>query len=221
MMNTMIKRQRLADEVAKVLHQQITSGRYQFGERLPSEPELMTAFGVGRSTIREAVRILAHSGILSVRQGVGTFVEETRGITEPLGQRLKRSKAGDINEVRQLLEAKIAEKAALNRTPSDISKMRDLLTRRLEVATGGDRQACIEADIAFHISIAEAAGNDVLRDLYKTFAIQVRQSFFDQYTNTSSFIQTHHLHEDLLKSIVDKRPSEAWILAKKITDKKE
>jgi DNA-binding FadR family transcriptional regulator len=217
----MIKRQRLADEVAEELRCQIRDGQYRPGERLPTEPELMAAFGVGRSSVREAVRILAHSGILRVQQGVGTFVEQTAGITEPLGQRLRRSGSENLNEVRQLLEAKIAEKAASNRTVQDISKMTRLLARRIEVARQGDKASAIEADVAFHVSIAEAAGNDVLRDLYKTFAIQVRQSFIDQYTGTQSFIQTHGLHEELLQSIVDRDAAGAWNLAKKITDRKE
>lgn len=220
-MNSLIKRQRLADEVANALRQQVEEGRYRPGERLPSEAEFMTVFGVGRSTVREAVRILAHSGVLRVQQGLGTFVETPSGIMEPLGQRLKRSPAGDLNEVRQLLEAKIAEKAALNRTRKDIRQMESLLKRRMEVALSGDMQATMDADIRFHVSIAEAAGNEVLADLYKTFVIQVRQSFQEAYQNTASFIHTHQLHEDLLKSIVEKNPSRAWTLAKKITDRKE
>ena len=221
MMNDLIKRQGLADEVAASLRRQITEGKYHHGERLPSEPELMASFGVGRSTIREAVRMLAHSGILRVQQGLGTFVELQEGISEPLKQRLKRSGPTELNEVRQLLELKIAEKAAMQRTQKDIRKMKTLLEKRLKVALSGDKQACIEADIAFHISIAEASKNEVLADLYKTFAIQIKLSFQDVYTNTESFIKTHALHEGLLQSIVKQDPEKAWDYAKRITDRKE
>lgn len=221
MMNDLIKRQGLADEVASSLRRQITEGKYHHGERLPSEPELMASFGVGRSTIREAVRMLAHSGILRVQQGLGTFVELQEGISEPLKQRLKRSGPTELNEVRQLLELKIAEKAAMQRTQKDIRKMKTLLEKRLKVALSGDKQACIEADIAFHISIAEASKNEVLADLYKTFAIQIKLSFQDVYTNTESFIKTHALHEGLLQSIVKQDPEKAWNYAKRITDRKE
>ncbi|TAN01108.1 MAG: FadR family transcriptional regulator [Chitinophagaceae bacterium] len=220
-MNNLIKRQRLADEVAILLRKQITESKYRNGEKLPSEPELMSSFGVGRSTIREAVRILAHSGILRVQQGLGTFVELQDGISEPLKQRLKRSSPGELNEVRQLLEMKIAEKAAMQRTQKDIRKMESLLKKRMDIALTGDKQACIEADIAFHISIAEAAKNEVLSDLYKTFAIQIKQSFQDLYTGTESFIKTHFLHEGLLQSIRDQDAKKAWNFARKITDRKE
>jgi DNA-binding FadR family transcriptional regulator len=220
-MMTQIKRHSLADNVASLLRKQIMEGRYKAGERLPAEPELMEEFGVGRSTIREAVRILSHSGILRVKQGLGTFAEPQAGITEPLRQRLKRAGAKDLNEVRQLLEAKIAEKAAVHRTKKDISKMKSLLKKRLEVALSGDKQAAIEADILFHTSISEAAGNDILSDLYKTFAIQIRQSFQEVYVGTASFIQTHGLHESLLQSIIEQDAKKAWQYAQKITDKKE
>lgn len=221
MMNNLIKRQRLADEVAILLRKQITGSKYRNGEKLPSESELMASFGVGRSTIREAVRILAHSGILRVQQGLGTFVELQDGISEPLKQRLKRSSPVELNEVRQLLELKIAEKAAIQRTQKDIRRMESLLKKRMEIALTGDKQACIEADIAFHISMAEAAKNSVLSDLYKTFAIQIKQSFQELYTGTESFIKTHSLHEGLLRSIRDQDPKKAWGFAKKITDRKE
>jgi DNA-binding FadR family transcriptional regulator len=221
MMTNPIKRQRLADEVAQRLRQQVTAGQYKPGEKLPSEPALMEAFGVGRSTVREAVRILAHSGVLRVQQGLGTFVEPQTGITEPLGQRLKRSGAAELNEVRQLLEAKIAERAARHRNSKDVARMKALLSKRLEVALEGDKQRCIEADIQFHTSIADASRNEVLADLYKTFAIRIKQSFQEVYVGTDSFIRTHPLHEALLQSIEAGDGAGAWKLAKKITDHKE
>src|SRR5580698_3927854 len=70
-----LPRHSLADAVVGRLQQQLSLGIYQPGEKLPSEPELMVQFGVGRSTIREAVRILSNTGLLTVRQGSGTIVE--------------------------------------------------------------------------------------------------------------------------------------------------
>src|SRR5689334_9688225 len=104
MMNNLIPRRSLADEVAAQLQQQITQGKYKTGEQLPIEPELMKSFGVGRSTIREAIKVLVNSGLLRVQQGLGTFIEGTEGIKEPLSQRLKRADINDLEEVRQILE---------------------------------------------------------------------------------------------------------------------
>jgi DNA-binding FadR family transcriptional regulator len=129
-MNTPVKRSYIYDEVVHRLQQQIRSGKYKKGDRLPSEPEMMEQFGVGRSSIREAIRILANTGLLRVQQGLGTFVEMENGTLVPWYQRLQNANSHDLNEVRQLLELKIAEKAALNRTQKDISRMTLFLKKR-------------------------------------------------------------------------------------------
>ena len=211
-----ISRRSLADEVASRLQQQIVSGHYKVGDQLPVEPELMQQFGVGRSSIREAIKQLVNSGLLRVQQGMGTFVEDNSGIGEPLAQRLKRSDVKDIDEVRQLLEMKIAEKAALNRTAKDIKKMKQYLEAREKAAIANDIEASVDADISFHITIAEASGNEVLSDLYKSFAARMKSNFLRIFTDTSAFRRTAILHQELLNSIVDKKAKEAWHFAARI-----
>ena len=214
--NQILQRHSLADAVVSKLQQQLSLGEYQPGEKLPSEPELMERFGVGRSTIREAIRILANTGMLSVRQGSGTFVEEQTGISEPLSQRLKRAAAHDLDEVRQLLEMKIAEKAALHRSKKDIEKMKALLKKRDSAAKTGDTEQTIHADIQFHVAIAAASRNDILADLYRTFAEHLTLHFRRLHQDTGAFIRTQQLHESLLQSIVDQDPEKAWYWSSKI-----
>src|ERR1700744_4992582 len=110
-----IQRKSLATEVAAQLQEQILRGDYEVDQKLPVEQKLMDRFGVGRSTIREAVKILSNSGYLRVQQGLGTFIEDNSGINETLFQRLKRADPVEAEEVRKVLEMKIAEKAASNR----------------------------------------------------------------------------------------------------------
>lgn len=214
--STPLQRYNLADAVVGKLQQQLSLGEYQAGQKLPSEPELMEQFGVGRSTIREAIRILANTGLLSVRQGSGTFVEIQNGIAEPLSQRLKRADARDLDEVRQLLEVKIAEKAAMHRSKKDIEKMKTLLKKRDMAAKAGDIEEAIRSDIQFHVAIAAASRNDILADLYRTFAEQMTRHFHEIFFTTESFIRTQSWHESLLKSIVDQDPKKAWQWAARI-----
>src|SRR5471030_240001 len=101
-----IPRKSLADEVASKLQEKILKGGYKVNQKLPIEAELMHAYGVGRSTVREAVKALVNSGFLRVQQGVGTFVEENSGFNEPLSHRMKRADSQSIAEVRQILEMK-------------------------------------------------------------------------------------------------------------------
>ena len=164
--NNPLQRHSLADAVVSKLQQQLSLDKYKPGDKLPSEPELMQQFGVGRSTIREAIRILSNAGVLSVRQGSGTYVEAHTGIAEPLSQRLKRADANDLDEVRQLLEMKIAEKAALHRGEKDIQEMKELLKQREAAARAGNTAEAIRVDILIHISIAVASRNDILSVLY-------------------------------------------------------
>ena len=217
MMNVPIKRNSLADEVAQRLQEQISRGTYKPADKLPTEPALMQEFGVGRSTIREAVRILANGGVVRVQQGLGTFVEENGGIEEPLPQRLKRAQFGDLDEVRQLLEMKIAQKAALNRSEADLEKMELCLKRRKDTAIANEVTACIQADIDFHISIAEASGNGILSDLYKTVASHLKKHFAEIFQTTDTFKATQQLHKNLLNSIIARDGQKAWQCAQRIT----
>lgn len=213
-----IRRNSLADEVAQRLQEQISLGTYKTREKLPTEPALMETFGVGRSTIREAVRILANSGVLRVQQGLGTFVEEQTGIVEPLPQRLKRAQFEDLDEVRQLLELKIAQKAALHRTAEDIERMKEALKKRKEYGTANEIAACIEADIDFHVAIAQASGNSILMDLYRTVAMHLKAKFLERFKTTDTFINTQQLHKNLLNSIVAQDDQKAWQCVQKIID---
>ncbi|MEH6308238.1 FadR/GntR family transcriptional regulator [Olivibacter sp. CPCC 100613] len=215
-MKTLIQRKSLADEVASKLQKQVLSGHYKLHDKLPIEPELMKTFGVGRSTIREAVKILVNSGLLRVQQGVGTFVENIRIQTDPIEQRFKRADFKELDEVRQLLEMKIAEKAAINRTEKDINQIRIHLLARKEAAESDLLENCIAADVNFHISIAEASQNEILTDLYKTVSIHLTNWFHSIYADTSAFRHTQQLHEQLLKDIIACNPKKAWNTAAKI-----
>jgi DNA-binding FadR family transcriptional regulator len=215
-MNTRILKKSLADEVAAKLQEQISLGHYKVNEKLPIEPELMKNFGVGRSTIREAIKILTNSGLLRVQQGVGTFVEQVSANREPMDQRLKRANIQDLDEVRQLLEMKIAEKAALNRTEKDIEAMKSHLANRKVAAQAGLLEACVDADIQFHVAIAEASKNEILADLYKSASVHLKNWFMQIYPDTSKFTETTAIHEQLYKSIVAGDAKKAWNIAAKI-----
>lgn len=218
MMNpSIVQRKSLADEVAAHLQDSISSGKFQINQKLPVEADLMRNFGVGRSTIREAVKILANSGFLRVKQGIGTFVEDASGINEPITHRLKRARIEDIAEVRQILELKIAEKAALNRTGNDISKLQHCLDKWVKAANDDSLNECVDAYLNFHILLAEAAKNDILADLYKLFALQLKSELFNKYEDTSFFKDTLEQYKNLLDGVLRQDAKKAWYWSAKIT----
>jgi DNA-binding FadR family transcriptional regulator len=212
-----IPRRSLADEVASKLQEKILKGGYKINQKLPVEAELMKSFGVGRSTIREAVKILVNSGFLRVQQGVGTFIDDITGINEPLFQRLKRADSKNIDEVRQLLEMKIAEKAAMNRTGNDISKLEYFLGKRTKAANENLIEDCIEAHVNFYIALAEASKNDILADLYKLFAVKLKTELLSTHTDTDIFRAAPDHHHKLLDGILRQDAKKAWYWSAKIT----
>jgi DNA-binding FadR family transcriptional regulator len=212
-----IQRRSLADEVAYKLQGKILKGAYKVNEKLPVEADLMRSFGVGRSTIREAVKILVNSGFLRVQQGIGTFIEDTTGINEPLTQRLKRAGARDIDEVRQILEMKIAEKAAMNRTGNDISKLEHFLAKRNKAAEENQVPECIDAHINFYIVLAEASKNEILADLYKLFAIRLKADLLDISDDTALFKEHSDHLTKLFDGVLREDPKKAWTWSGKIT----
>jgi DNA-binding FadR family transcriptional regulator len=202
MNQNLIPRRSLAGEVAAKLQEKILKGGYKLNQKLPVEAELMKSFGVGRSTVREAIKMLVNSGFLRVQQGIGTFVDDTSGINEPLSQRLKRADQKNINEVRELLELKVAEKAAMNRTGNDISKLEHAFNQRTKAAEADLLEECVDAHVSFYIILAAATKNDVLADLYKLFAQQLKNELLDKYHDTTFFKNTAEHHQKLMDGIL-------------------
>jgi DNA-binding FadR family transcriptional regulator len=195
---------KLADQVAAKLQQLIASDAYSKGDKIPTEPELMKRFGVGRSTIRESVRILANAGLLTVLQGKGTFIEDASIVTEPLHQRLRRANKKDLNEVRQMLEISMVQKAAENRTEKEVKQMRLLLNQRKKAIEAELPEECLNSDIAFHLVIAEASKNQVLNDLFKTFVSVIRDYFQTEFPDTRAYKHSQAVHEKLCEAIASK-----------------
>ena len=154
-----LKNKLLAEQVEDQIYHYILDEALEPGANLPNEFALGEKFRVGRSTIREAVKLLSSKGIVEVRQGSGTYVVTTvKGLSDPLNLRSVQDKnalAFDLVNVRLLLEPGIAEMAAQNATSEDIERLRRLCERVEAKIHEGDRY--IEDDIAFHTCIAESS----------------------------------------------------------------
>lgn len=216
MMNTPIHKKSLAHEVADRIKEAIRSERYGVNEKLPTEPELMKQFGVGRSTIREAVRMLANSGLLTVQQGIGTFVADSTDDRESLAERLNRAASEDIDEIRQLLEVQIAKKAAINRTQAQLDQMEFFLNARIQASMDGKIEECVQADINFHVTVAKASGNEILADMYAAFSSQLTNWFLNRYSTTDPFLRSNDSHIALFASLKSKDPEQALLCAQEV-----
>ncbi|WP_265132378.1 FadR/GntR family transcriptional regulator [Chryseobacterium oranimense] len=214
-----IQRRTLAQEVAERLIEGIINDQYSIGEKLPIEPELMKIYGVGRSSIREAIKILSIKGVLSVQQGVGTFVT-SKNVQESLETKIDKAEIEEVYEVRSVLDSKIAARAAIHRSEEDLKKMKMYLDLREKLAGENQALECYQADINFHISIAEACGNALLEEIYKITSKHILRSFESSHNNnTDSFKISQKIHMDLYQCIENKDPENAARIAQLIVDK--
>ncbi|MCP4690669.1 MAG: FadR family transcriptional regulator [Desulfobacterales bacterium] len=163
--------QKVAEQILKKIH----DGELKPGGRLPSQRELAKLFHVGRSSIREAVNALAVMGYIDILQGKGTFVLEEPPPAEPseshLTAALKAGSIMDLMEARELLERKSAELAAERADAKGVQRLQRAL-EKME-ASGEDYADFLRADIDFHSTLAEIAGNVVICEMMKILVEKV------------------------------------------------
>ncbi|MCU0604800.1 MAG: FadR family transcriptional regulator [Desulfobacterales bacterium] len=158
-----IRRNTAPEMVVAQILKKIASGEILTGSRLPSQQELALSFGVGRSTIREALNALAVMGYLDVQQGRGTFVSKELPGEDPSVVKLKTAFQAasllDIIELRETLECRAAELAAERIDAGQIKRLRQSL-RDMQKDID-DYDGFLKADLAFHMVIAEATANPI------------------------------------------------------------
>lgn len=174
-----VTKQRLVDRVVADIQDLIVQGKLAVGAKLPPERELAELFGVSRTVIREAVRILVTKGLLESKHGIGTMVRQgTRDqLVEPLGWLLQRNDAtlDDLHEVRTILEVEIAAEAARRATEEDIAQLEQLVEHAATVR--GDAAAFAASDAEFHQLLAGILRNamlSVLLDSIRTLMSEIR-----------------------------------------------
>jgi GntR family transcriptional regulator, transcriptional repressor for pyruvate dehydrogenase complex len=149
----------LTHEVVERLRGDIMNGKLTPGSRLPTEQEMITAFGVSRTVVREAVAALRAEGLVATRQGVGAFVADRANRMF----RIEPEEVGSLREVIEVMELRTgieieaAGLAAERGQPEDIQKIVEAYEAIQQAITRGE--SGIDEDFNFHCSIAEATGN--------------------------------------------------------------
>lgn len=171
-----IEARSLLAETTQHLLDYLLSDAFEPGSRLPSERQLAEALGMGRTTLRESLKALTLLGLLEVRQGDGTYLKRADSALLPrviewsllLGERWTL----DLIEARQRIETITAELAARRRDQYAVEELRTLLTAMQKA--GNDYQAFVDADVAFHLKLAEIGKNSVLRDILSSIQALLR-----------------------------------------------
>lgn len=185
----------------------IVDDNLKIGDKLPNEYELADKLGVGRSTIREAIKALVSRNILEIKRGSGTFIK--CGVADdPLGLIFVKDKlklAVDLLEIRFMIEPKIASLAAQNATQEDIKEISKLCDEVEELILKGVPH--IQKDIEFHTAIARSSKNLVTTNLVPIINQSI--SVFIDVTNTQLKNETIETHRDILNAIKNKNANEA------------
>ncbi|MGA8222440.1 MAG: FadR/GntR family transcriptional regulator [Candidatus Acidiferrales bacterium] len=177
-MYKIVRTSRLYEQIIEQIEGSILAGELKAGDQLPAERELAQRFGVSRTAVREAVKALREKGLVEAYSGRGTFI--TNGTSQAIRQSLDLMiKIGQpdgcthLAEVRLILEPEIAALAATRVEENHLAAMREAI-----IVMDGSRQdpdAYIEADLDFHLALAEAAANPLILSLLDSIVGLLRE----------------------------------------------
>jgi GntR family transcriptional regulator, transcriptional repressor for pyruvate dehydrogenase complex len=203
------------DKIAKDLQDQIVQGKLKPGERLASERSLCSLFGVGRTTIREALKSLAVRGLVT-RSARGAIVADADSIHLPrtdLAGLAAQTSIKQLFEVRKLMEVRVAGWAASRATSEDIEAMRLAIEADISRNTAAGNPSRI-----FHDALARAAHNPVLVQVYESgrhlfFRLPFYWKLFDDAQVKTARAARHEVarrwHEQILRAIMERDAAEA------------
>lgn len=217
-----IQRRSLVDTVVDQLKREITDRNWRIGDRIPSEAELTAVLGVSRPSVREGVRSLVQLGLLETRQGDGTYVVADDATQVALRRAIHAADSREVIRVRRALDVLAAHEAAVARTEADLARLTRHLDDRRNAIAASDVTGFTEADVAFHLAIADVSGNRLLGGIYASFDASLRESITDASCLASGNDPDQaDQHERLLAAIVAGDPNAAEAAALGVLDQQE
>ena len=177
-MYKVVRTSRLYEQIVQQIEDSILKGTLKAGDQLPAERDLAQRFGVSRTAVREAVKALREKGLVEAYSGRGTFITDgtSQAVRQSFDLMVKIGQpegSTDLAEVRSILEPEIAALAAERAEESDRATLREavaVMDRSLK-----DADAYIEADLDFHLALAEAAANPLILSLIDSIVGLLRE----------------------------------------------
>lgn len=203
-MYKVVQASRLYEQIVQQIEESILKGELSEGSQLPAERDLAKQFGVSRTAVREAIKALQEKGLVDAFPGRGTFV--TNGTSNSMRRYLDRIiKSGEpdgwayVVEMREILEPEIAALAAARATDQDLATMREAV----EVMDNSrqDSDVFIEADLDFHLALAEAAGNPIVLSLIDSIVGLLREQRLRIFRIAGGPQRGQHHHRRILEAI--------------------
>jgi GntR family transcriptional regulator, transcriptional repressor for pyruvate dehydrogenase complex len=208
---TTVKSSRLYEQIVQQVEDSILKGQLKPGDQLPSERDLAQRFGVSRTAVREAVKALREKGLVEAYSGRGTFV--TNGTSQAIRQSLdlmirinQQEGSANLAELRLVLEPEIAGLAAQRIEEQLLTTMREsvaVMARNLH-----DADAYVEADLDFHLALAEAAGNPLILSLLDSIVVLLREQR-SRIFDVDGGPERGQFHHKRILDAIERRDSEA------------
>ena len=208
-----VNRESLSDQAARLLLQRIQAGEWKIGQKLPGETTLAPQLGIGRSTMREAIRQLAGQGVLVSRQGSGVFLNAVAP-SETWESLVTRTAIASILEARIAIEGEAASLAARRHSSEDLLAIREALVRRDAERVVIDKR--VDTDTAFHRSIVAASHNEILTELFDTFAARSRDGMIQmlELNREPGSDSDQLVHENIVHAIANRDSTAAFELSR-------
>lgn len=205
-----IRRPLVVEEITDIFKEKLISGELKSGDKLPSESQLMEQIGVGRTALREAIKMLSALGVIDVRQGDGSYIVEgaSSATMNPLvfAILLEAGMNLEILELRTLLEVGYCQLAAEKALPEDIELIKKAARDFEEKTRSNDRDIdeLTKADLEFHFSIVNATHNPMVILISRA----VEELFFSSIRSTISRIEGRRWgvkgHRNIINAIEEK-----------------
>jgi GntR family transcriptional regulator, transcriptional repressor for pyruvate dehydrogenase complex len=209
---TAIHSARLYEQIVEQIEASILRGDLKSGEQLPAERELALRFGVSRTAVREAIKALREKGLVQPFSGRGTFI--TSGKSQAMRQSLDMlvkfggaEGSTHLAELRSILEPDIAALAAERGEEQHFSAMREAVAKM--DTTRDDADGFIEADLDFHLAMAEAAGNPLILSLIDSIVGLLREQRTGIFFVEGGPDRGQHHHKRILDAVLHRKPDAA------------
>jgi GntR family transcriptional repressor for pyruvate dehydrogenase complex len=211
-MYKLVQTSRLYEQIVQQIEESIHKGALKAGDQLPAERELAEQFGVSRTAVREAVKALREKGLVEAYPGRGTFItsETSNTIRITLDRMLKTGQLEgtlQLVEVREILEPEIAALAAVRADDETIRELRDAI--RVMDESGDDPDAYIEADLDFHLALAEAAANPIILSLIDSIVAVLREQRMRIFKVDGGPTRGQYHHKKILDAVEHRNVSGA------------
>ena len=207
-----VRSSRLYEQIVKQIEDSVLKGILKPGDQLPAERELAEQFGVSRTAVREAIKALSEKGLVESYSGRGTFI--TNGTSHAIRQSLdlimkigQAEGSAHLAEVRDILEPEIAALAALRAEDQHLETLREAVN--VMDASKHDADAFIEADLDFHLALAEAAANPLILSLIDSIVGLLREQRMRIFQTDGGPERGQYHHRRILKAVENRDAEKA------------